>query len=56
MKKNQLPIKRMNIEIPLGMHCDIKKYAASRNMSMALYVFELLDEQIKKEREYEQTK
>lgn len=48
--------KRMNIEIPLDTHCEIKKLAASRNMTMTLYVSRLFYEHAIKEKKYEQVK
>ena len=56
MEKITVPVKRLNIEISLTTHCDIKKYAASRNMSMTVYISGILNEQIIKEKKNEQIK
>lgn len=42
--------KRLNILISLDIHCDIKKYAASRNMTMTSYIEAILFEQATKEK------
>jgi hypothetical protein len=46
MAKIETEIKKLSIEIPLDVHCDIKKYAASRNMSMREYITAILYDRI----------
>ena len=49
----KIKLKRLNIEVPLDVHCDIKKYASSRNMTLTAYVSLVLYEQALREHEYE---
>ena len=55
-QSKKIPLKRMNIEIPLDTHCEIKKLAASRNITMTLYVSRLLYEHAAREKLYERSK
>lgn len=56
MSKIQPIIKKLSIEIPLPMHCDLKKYAASMNMSMKEYITSILLDQIILEKNNEELK
>jgi hypothetical protein len=56
MQKIQVQVKRLNIEIPLDVHCEIKKYVASKNISMTGYITAVLTGQIKRDVPYEQAK
>ncbi len=56
MEKIQVDVKRLNIEIPLDIHCEIKKYVAGKNISMTTYVSAALTNQIKRDVAHEQNK
>ena len=46
-------VKRLNLEIPIYLHCEIKARAAIRNINMTEYVIKILSEQVLKEKKYE---
>lgn len=52
-KKEKEPVKRMVFELPVSTHCDIKKRAAERNISVKKWLCIAIDERIAKERLYE---
>ena len=55
MTEMQQIIKKLSIEIPLPMHCDLKKYSAIRNISMKEYITSILLDQIIVEKKDENT-
>lgn len=49
-KFNKPKVKRLIVDLPEGMHNDIKGRAAQKNMTIKKYVLQALFEQMKKER------
>lgn len=46
-------VKRLNLEIPINLHCEIKARAALRNINMTEYVIKTLQEKVLKEKQYD---
>lgn len=52
-KKEKESVKRMVFELPINTHCDVKKRAAERNISVKKWLWIAIHERIEKERLYE---
>ena len=51
--KTEKTTKRLNIEIPIDTHCEIKIRSARRNIMMQTYVIRAILEQFRKEDQYD---